>query len=149
MCWRTCGNPHVVLDFGEIFRLSALTTVQTYKSLTTSASAAGIMNQLTLRDTEDVRKDRGALHAPAVTTPNHNECPSDCKRVYTHTLQEVNMRLFGLLPCLDLPGQHSLTVAPPIDLAVKTRWHAWNENLVVSGAMPSETWRHAALFVWR
>jgi len=29
------------------------------------------------------------------------------------------MRLFELLPCLDLPGQQSLTVAPPIDLAVK------------------------------
>jgi len=136
MCWRTCGNPHVVLDFGEIFRLSALTTVQTYKSLTTSASAAGIMNQLTLRDTEDVRKDRGALHTPAVTTPNHNECPSDCKRVDTHTLQEVNMRLFELLPCLDLPGQHSLTVAPPIDLAVK---HA----LARLERQPSSQWRDA------
>ena len=80
-----------MLDFGEIFRLSALTR-------------------------KDVRKDCGALHPPPVTTPNHKECPSDCKRVDTHTLQEVNMRLFELLPCLDLPGQHSLTVAPLLAL---------------------------------
>ena len=72
----------------------------------------------------------------AVTTPNHNECPSDCKRIDTHTLQEVNMRLFELLPCLDLPGQHSLTVAPPIDLAVK---HA----LARLERQPSSQWRDA------
>jgi len=136
MGWRTCGNPHVALDFGEIFRLSALTTVQTYKSLTTSASAAGIMKQLTLRDAEGVRKDRGALHTPAVTTPNPNECPSDCKRVDIHTLQEVNMRLFELLPCLDLPGQHSLTVAAPIELAVK-------RALARLERQPSSQWRDA------
>jgi hypothetical protein len=29
------------------------------------------------------------------------------------------MELFELLPCVDLPGQRSLTVAPPIDLLVK------------------------------
>jgi hypothetical protein len=29
------------------------------------------------------------------------------------------MKLFELLPCVDLPGQRSLTVAPPIDLLVK------------------------------
>jgi len=29
------------------------------------------------------------------------------------------MKLFELLPCVDLPGQHSLTVAPPIELMVK------------------------------
>jgi hypothetical protein len=29
------------------------------------------------------------------------------------------MKLFELLPCVDLPGQRSLTVAPPIDLPVK------------------------------
>ena len=29
------------------------------------------------------------------------------------------MKLFELLPCVDLPGQRSLTVAPPIDLMVK------------------------------
>ena len=101
-----------------------------------SANAAGIMNQPTLRDTEDVRRDRGALHTPAVATPNQKECPSDCKRVDTHTLQEVNMRLFELLPCLDLPGQHSLTVAPPIDLAVK---HA----LARLERQPSSQWRDA------
>ena len=29
------------------------------------------------------------------------------------------MKLFELLPCVDLPGQRSLTIAPPIDLLVK------------------------------
>ena len=29
------------------------------------------------------------------------------------------MKLFELLPCVDLPGQRSLTIAPPIDLMVK------------------------------
>jgi hypothetical protein len=29
------------------------------------------------------------------------------------------MKLFELLPCVDLPGQRSLTVGPPIDLMVK------------------------------
>ncbi len=29
------------------------------------------------------------------------------------------MKLFELLPCVDLPGQRGLTVAPPIDLLVK------------------------------
>jgi hypothetical protein len=29
------------------------------------------------------------------------------------------MELFELLPCVDLPGQSGLTIAPPIDLVVK------------------------------
>ena len=29
------------------------------------------------------------------------------------------MKLFELLPCVDLPGQRGLTIAPPIDLLVK------------------------------
>ncbi len=29
------------------------------------------------------------------------------------------MKLFELLPCVDLPGQRGLTIAPPIDLTVK------------------------------
>jgi len=43
----------------------------------------------------------------------------DSKQVETYPLEEVNVKLFGLLPFLDLPGQCSLTVAPPIDLIVK------------------------------
>ena len=46
------------------------------------------------------------------------------------------MRMFELLPCMDLPGQHSLTVTPPIDLAVS---HA----LVCLDQQPSGKWRSA------
>jgi hypothetical protein len=43
----------------------------------------------------------------------------DSKQVETYPLEEVNVKLFELLPFLDLPGQCSLTIAPPIDLMVK------------------------------
>ena len=43
----------------------------------------------------------------------------DSKQVETYPLEEVNVKLFELLPFLDLPGQRSLTIAPPIDLMVK------------------------------
>ena len=46
------------------------------------------------------------------------------------------MRLFELLPYLDLPGQRSLTGAPPIDLMVK---HA----LARLEQQPSSQWRDA------
>jgi len=46
------------------------------------------------------------------------------------------MKLFELLPCLDLSGQHSLTVTPPIDLAVS---HA----LARLDQQPSGKWRSA------
>jgi len=46
------------------------------------------------------------------------------------------MRMFELLPCMDLPGQHSLTVTPPIDLAVS---HA----LARLDQQPSGKWRSA------
>ena len=46
------------------------------------------------------------------------------------------MKLFELLPCLDLPGQHSLTVTPPIDLAVR-------RALVRLEKQPSKPWRDA------
>jgi len=59
------------------------------------------------------------------------------------------MKLFELLPCVDLPGQRSLTIAPPIDLLVKQALRASNDVPVVSGSMPSETWRMAARFVWK
>jgi hypothetical protein len=43
----------------------------------------------------------------------------DSKQVETYPLEEVNVKLFELLPFLDLPGQRSLTTAPPVDLMVK------------------------------
>jgi len=43
----------------------------------------------------------------------------DSKQVETYLLEEVNVKLFGLLPFLDLTGQCSLTISPPIDLIVK------------------------------
>ena len=59
------------------------------------------------------------------------------------------MKLFELLPCVDLPGQCSLTVAPPIDLLVKQALARLERRPVVSGSMQSETWRLAARFVWK
>jgi hypothetical protein len=46
------------------------------------------------------------------------------------------MRLFELLPYLDLPGQHSLAVAPPIDVAVKQALSHLEQH-------PSSRWRDA------
>ena len=46
------------------------------------------------------------------------------------------MRLFELLPHLDLPGQRSLTVAPPIDVAVKQALSRLEQQ-------PSSRWRDA------
>jgi hypothetical protein len=46
------------------------------------------------------------------------------------------MRLFELLPHLDLPGQRSLTVAPPIDVAVKQALSRLEQH-------PSSRWRVA------
>ena len=46
------------------------------------------------------------------------------------------MRLFELLPHLDLAGQRSLTVAPPIDLAVKQALSRLEQH-------PSSRWRVA------
>ena len=46
------------------------------------------------------------------------------------------MRLFELLPYLDLPGQRSLTGAPPIDLMVK-------RALALLERQPSSQWRDA------
>ena len=46
------------------------------------------------------------------------------------------MKLFELLPCVDLPGQHSLTVAPPIDLLVK-------QALACLERRPSRQWLDA------
>jgi hypothetical protein len=36
-----------------------------------------------LRETDDVRIDRGALLTSVVTASNNKECPSDCKQVET------------------------------------------------------------------
>ena len=46
------------------------------------------------------------------------------------------MKLFELLPCVDLPGQCSLTVAPPIDLLVK-------QALACLERRPSRQWLDA------
>jgi hypothetical protein len=46
----------------------------------------GRIRQPTLRETDDVRIDRGALLTSVVTTSNNKECHSDCKQVETHTL---------------------------------------------------------------
>ena len=46
------------------------------------------------------------------------------------------MRLFELVPHLDLPGQRSLTVAPPIDVAVKQALSRLEQH-------PSSRWRVA------
>jgi hypothetical protein len=46
------------------------------------------------------------------------------------------MKLFELLPCVDLPGQRSLTVAPPIDLLVK-------QALARLERRPSRQWHDA------
>ena len=45
--------------------------------------------------------------------------PLSSKRIESQTLQEVHMKLFELLPCVDLPGQRSLSIAQPTDLMVK------------------------------
>ena len=46
------------------------------------------------------------------------------------------MKLFELLPCVDLPGQCSLTIAPPIDLIVK-------QALARLESQPSRQWLDA------
>jgi len=46
------------------------------------------------------------------------------------------MKLFELLPCVDLPGNYSLTVTPPTSLAVK-------QALVRLEKQPSQPWRDA------
>jgi hypothetical protein len=48
-----------------------------------------------------------------------DDCTFDSKQGETNPLEEVNVKLFEPLPFLDLPGQRSLTIAPPIDLIVK------------------------------
>ncbi len=58
------------------------------------------------------------------------------KQVETYPLEEVNVKLFELLPFLDLPGQCSLTIAPPIDLIVK-------QALARLESRPSRQWLDA------
>jgi len=60
----------------------------------------------------------------------------DSKQVETYPLEEVNVKLFELLPFLDLPGQCSLTIAPPIDLMVK-------QALARLESQPSRQWLDA------
>jgi len=60
----------------------------------------------------------------------------DSKQVETYPLEEVNVKLFELLPFLDLPGQCTLTIAPPIDLMVK-------QALARLESRPSRLWLDA------
>ncbi len=60
----------------------------------------------------------------------------DSKQVATYPNEEVNVKLFDLLPFLDLPCQCSLTIAPPIDLIVK-------QALARLESQPSRQWLDA------
>ena len=58
------------------------------------------------------------------------------ERVDSRASKEVCMKLFELLPCVDLPGNYSLAVTPPTSLAVK-------QALVRLEKQPSQPWRDA------